>query len=149
MLTAKLKFLDAFFNEGLTLQIYSIYYLGVKLPSDLKRLFEFNYANFHGIFQNLLNGWKSHTFNLLGHMAILKMMLLPRFLCLIQNIPIKLSVVYLSRLKGIISKYWYLWFYKHPQILYKILVDQGQRWVFTPKELTAYYKYAHTIKKYY
>uniref|UniRef100_A0AAQ5XLH4 Reverse transcriptase domain-containing protein n=1 Tax=Amphiprion ocellaris TaxID=80972 RepID=A0AAQ5XLH4_AMPOC len=91
-----------------------ITYLGLTIPKDPKLIFKLNFTEFiSGLKQNI-ECWKLLPLSMVGRINSIKMISLPRFLYLCQNLPICLTSAFFKNLDSIILSY--IWNGKNARI---------------------------------
>uniref|UniRef100_A0A3B1JFC8 Reverse transcriptase domain-containing protein n=1 Tax=Astyanax mexicanus TaxID=7994 RepID=A0A3B1JFC8_ASTMX len=96
-----------------------IKYLGITVPRDFKMIYDLNYKI---IFDNLKSNtetWRVLPLSLMGRINAIKMVILPRFLYLFQNLPIFLPKSFFKNLDSMIMPF--IWGYKFHRISKKHL----------------------------
>ena len=66
-------------------------YLGINIPRNPKLLFKLNYMDLIDRLKCMIDKWKLLPLSLIGRVNIVKMVLLPKFTYLFQNVPIFLT----------------------------------------------------------
>lgn len=90
---------------------HALTYLGIQIPSRLTELYDRNHSL---IRQSDLTKWSLGRFSWFGHIAILKMNVLPRILYILQTIPIKLPPTFFKTYKQLCRSF--IWAHKSPRI---------------------------------
>lgn len=90
---------------GLTYHLSRFTYLGIKISSNLKDLYNLNYTPLIQAVRRDLDRWCSLPLSLLGRIHLIKMNILPRLLYLFQVLPLVLSKKVLSKLNGFIMSF--------------------------------------------
>lgn len=89
-------------------------YLGLTVPKDPKLIFSLNFAEFLSTLKHNIESWKILPLSMVGRINSIKMVSLPRFLYLCQNLPIYLTSSFFKELDSIITSY--IWNNKNPRI---------------------------------
>lgn len=102
-------------------------YLGLKLTNNSAHLFKANFADLVDKLKANINAWRTLPLTMIGRVNAIKMVSLPRFLYLFQNLPIYLSTSFFKKLDSIILPF--VWGYKSHRIskahLYKSTNEGG------------------------
>lgn len=89
-------------------------YLGLKLTKNQKHLFEANFTELVDGLKTDIEAWRTLPLSMIGRVNAIKMVVLPRFLYLFQNLPIPLNVSFFKKLDSIILPF--VWGYKSHRI---------------------------------
>lgn len=89
-------------------------YLGLTIPKDPKLLYKLNYNEFIQKLKGNIEKWKTLPLSMIGRINSIKMVSLPRFLYICQNLPIFLTLAFFKELDSIILSY--VWNYKTHRI---------------------------------
>lgn len=89
-------------------------YLGLTIPKDPKLIFKLNFLEFLSKLKSNIGNWKILPLSMIGRINSIKMVSLPRFLYLCQNLPIFLTSAFFKELDSIILSYF--WNYKTHRI---------------------------------
>lgn len=89
-------------------------YLGLNIPKDAKLIFKLNFDEFISSLKQCIENWKILPLSMIGRINSIKMVSLPRFLYLCQNLPIFLTAAFFKELDSIILSY--VWNYKNHRI---------------------------------
>ena len=84
-----------------------------------------NYLRIKKETQKNLEEWSKLQLSLMGRIAMIKMMILPKLLFLFQNLPILLNFKYFKELDRLTTKF--VWKTKKPRIKLKLLQDLKER----------------------
>ncbi len=79
-------------------------------------------SNYDPIVQSVtesLNRWISMPISMLGHINIIKMSILPKFLYLFQSVPLQLSQAFFSKLRNLFSNF--IWNNRRPRLRLSLL----------------------------
>lgn len=82
-------------------------YLDIQIPRDLCSIYTVNYLPLLRSVQQLLLDWNKPYFSWFGRAAILKMMILPKFLYLLQSVPTEIPAPYFASIRKMFTKF--LW----------------------------------------
>ena len=104
---------------AITLQSGNIRYLCINISARLSELTKLNYVQLLKTVEDNLTRWKSLPISLMGRVATIKMIILPKVNYLFSMIPIKPSATWFKSLDSCISKF--LWKNKPPRISLKTL----------------------------
>lgn len=104
---------------NITLQSGNIKYLGINISPSVSELIKLNYVQLLKIVEDDLTRWKSLPISLMGRVATIKMMILPRINYLFSMIPTKPPSTWFKTLDSLINKF--LWKAKPPRISLKTL----------------------------
>ena len=121
--------LDSEFINGLPFKVTTDHfvYLGIKIARNPKLLFKLNYSEMIDKLKTLVEKWKLLPISLIGRVNIIKMVVLPKFLYLFQNVPIFLTASFFKTIDSIILPF--IWSYKSFRIskihLQKPVADGG------------------------
>ena len=91
-----------------------INYLGLKIPRNPKLLLKLNFMNMMDRLKANIRSWKLLPLSLFGRVNAIKMVALPRFLYLFQNLPIFLPLSFFKQLDSVILSF--VWADKPPRI---------------------------------
>ena len=86
--------------------------LGINLPKETKDLYIENYKTLMKDIKEDTNRWRNIPCSWIGRINIVKMNILPKTICRLNEIPIKLPMVFFRELEQIISQF--VWKYKKP-----------------------------------
>uniref|UniRef100_A0A8P4JZV7 Endonuclease/exonuclease/phosphatase domain-containing protein n=1 Tax=Dicentrarchus labrax TaxID=13489 RepID=A0A8P4JZV7_DICLA len=101
-----------------------ITYLGLKVPTQLDRIFSLNYEALFNKVEKDLDRWMQLPISLIGRMNCIKMNVLPRFLYLFQTLPISIPNKFFKKLESVITRF--IWRGKVPRIKIKTLYNTPQ-----------------------
>ena len=85
-------------------------YLGLKIPCNSKHLCKLNSADMILKLKNNIEKWRTLPLSMVGRINAIKMVALPRFLYLFQNLPIFLTSAFFKKLDSIVFPL--IWGYK-------------------------------------
>lgn len=80
-------------------------YLGLTIPKDPKLIFKLNFAEFISKLKQNIERWKILPLSMIGRINSIKMISLPKFLYLCQNLPIYLTAAFFKDLDSIVLSY--------------------------------------------
>lgn len=108
--------LDSGFLDNLPFKISTDHfvYLGINVTRNPKLLFKMNYLDLIGKLKIMIGKWKLLPLSLVGRVNIIKMVVLPKFVHLFQNIPIYLTTSFFKSIDSIITPF--IWADKPPRI---------------------------------
>ncbi len=89
-------------------------FLGLKIPKIYKYLFKLHFLDMFNRVKLNIESWKLLPLSLIGRVNVTKMVVLPKFLYLFQNIPIYLPATFFKQLDSVILSF--VWNYKTPHI---------------------------------
>lgn len=92
----------------------SITYLGTEIPTNLSNLFKLNFLPILKDTQDDLKRWNSLNISWFGRASLIKMTILPRFLYVMQTIPIRLPLSFFNTFRKACSSF--IWRSKPPRI---------------------------------
>lgn len=94
-------------------------YLGVNLTSTYNTLYKANFPPLYTSIKASLAKWRSQRLSLFGHMATIKMAILPKLLFLFETLPIPIPSSHLKSLQEDLLNFY--WNYKRHRISRSIL----------------------------
>uniref|UniRef100_A0A3P8U3W0 Reverse transcriptase domain-containing protein n=1 Tax=Amphiprion percula TaxID=161767 RepID=A0A3P8U3W0_AMPPE len=98
----------------------SLKYLGISIPKNLTKIFEFNYTPLKEKIDEDLKRWNLIPyFSLYSRIESIKMNVLPRLLYLFQTLPIQIDQIQFNEWDKMISRY--IWEGKRPRVCFKTL----------------------------
>lgn len=108
--------LDSGFLDNLPFKLSTDHfvYLGIKIARNPKLLFKLNYLDMIDKLKIMIDKWKLLPISLIGRVNIIKMVVLPKFLYLFQNVPIFLTASFFKSIDSLIMPF--VWSYKPPRI---------------------------------
>lgn len=77
-------------------------YLGVTLPKDSKQIFKLNFLEKVDNLRKDIDKWRTRPLSTMSRINVIKMVSLPKFVCLFQGLPIFLTKAYFKLLDSII-----------------------------------------------
>ncbi len=89
-------------------------YLGLVIPLDPKDIFKLNFSSAIKSLKSTIEKWRLLPLSLIGRVNAIKMVVLPRFLYLFQNLPIYLTKSFFKNLDSIIFPF--IWSFKSHRI---------------------------------
>lgn len=89
-------------------------YLGIQITKNPKLLFKYNFLERLNSLKKNIEKWRTLPLSLIGRINTIKMVSLPRFLYLFQNIPIHIQRSYFKQIDSIILPF--IWGYKSHRI---------------------------------
>ena len=101
-------------NTQFKTNLVSIKYLGIKLSKNPKTLFKINFMERLNKLKENVEKWRTLPISLIGRVNAIKMVSLPRFLYLFQNVPIYIPKSYFKSIDSIIMPF--IWGYKSHRI---------------------------------
>ena len=94
--------------------LFSLGYMGIKLSKNPKTLFKINFIERLNKLKEKIEKWRTLPISLIGRVNTVKMVSLPRFLYLFQNVPIYIPKSYFKSIDSIIMPF--IWGYKAHRI---------------------------------
>ena len=101
-------------NFPYTWESSSLKYLGIHITPSFSSLYQVNFPPLYRTIRGLLQKWKAHHISLLGRVAVIKMVILPKLLYLFQTLPIPIPYAHLRKLQSDMLKF--VWNYKKHRI---------------------------------
>lgn len=92
----------------------TIKYLGIKITKNPNLLFKYNFLEILNSLKKDIENWRTLPISLIGRVNTVKMVLLPRFLYLFQNIPICIPKSFFRQIDSVILPF--IWGYKAHRI---------------------------------
>lgn len=108
--------LDAQFLHNLPFKVATEHfeYLGINIPRNPKLIFKLNFLHLMNKIKVMIDKWKLLPISLLGRVNIVKMVILPKFIYLFQNLPIFLTVAFFKLIDSVLNPF--IWANKTPRI---------------------------------
>lgn len=99
--------LDPAFINNLPFKVSTEYfvYLGINISRNPKLLFKLKYSYLFGKLKIMTDKWKLLPLSLIGRVNIVKMVVLPKFMYLFQNIPIFVTASFFKLIDSIITPF--------------------------------------------
>lgn len=97
-------------------------YLGTHIPPDLSCIFEHNFPPLLAKTRTLLHKWNTGLHSWFGRCNLLKMTILPKYLYLLQALPIKIPPLYFLQVQTLFTRF--VWTHKKPRLPYSQLYLQ-------------------------
>lgn len=118
----------------------SLKYLGIQITSSYSTLYRANYPPLLKNIRDLLRKWKTHHISLLGRIASVKMVILPKLLYLFQTLPIPVPSAELQKIQADMIRY--IWNYKRHRIPRSVLLASRTDGGLSFPDITKYYQAA-------
>ena len=112
-------------------------YLGIIIHKDLSKVHEVNYQNLENKIKQDLNRWKTIPNSLFSRVDTIKMMVLPQFLFLFQNLPTSIPSQSFKRWNGIITNF--IWNNKRKRVKFKTLIKSKEHGGLALPDLQTYF----------
>lgn len=108
--------LDKAFLCNLPFKITTEYfeYLGISIPRNPKLLFKLNFTELLNKLRGMIEKWKLLPISLIGRINIVKMVILPKFIYLFQNLPLYLTASFFKLVDSVLISF--IWADKTPRI---------------------------------
>lgn len=119
-------------------------YLGTYIPPSLSQVFNLNFPPLLREVHKLLQQWTSGLHSLIGRCNILKMTILPKFLYLMQALPIHIPGSYFRQVHAAFTHF--LWAGKSPRLQWKVLSLPKLHGGLALPEVRTYYWAAHLVR---
>lgn len=116
-------------------------YLGTHIPPKLSKLYYLNFPPLLKTVKALLANWNTGLHSWLGRCNILKMTILPKFLYLMQALPIHIPSSYFKQVQAVFKDFF--WAKKRPCLPHKLLVLSKLRGGLALPDMRAYYQAVH------
>lgn len=116
-------------------------YLGTHIPPKLSKLYDLNFPPLLKTVKALLANWNTGLHSWLGRCNILKMTILPKFLYLMQALPIHIPSSYFKQVQAVFKDF--VWAKKRPCLPHKLLVLSKLRGGLALPDMRAYYQAVH------
>ena len=116
----------------------SLKYLGVQLTPNFASLYQANFPPLYSSIRALIHKWKSHQISLLGRIAAIKMVILPKLLYLFQTLPIPVPYAHLRALQADLLRY--VWNYKRHRIPRSVMTAARTEGGLAFPDLVKYYQ---------
>jgi len=94
-------------------------YLGVKISPDVKQIASLNYDPLVDGLREMLNRWTRMPISMIGRINIIKMLVLPKFLYLIQSLPLHLPEIFFHNINNILNQF--IWNDRKSRLQLKLL----------------------------
>ena len=124
----------------------TVRYLGVVIHRDKEQILQLNYGPAIAKLTTQIERWIRLPLSIAGRIAIIKMVILPRFLYLFTNIPIPLTNAFFSTMRGLLTRL--IWAGRRPRVNWQTLVLPYERGGYAVPHFHLYYlvaqcHYAH------
>lgn len=108
--------LDKTFLSSLPFKITTEHfeYLGISIPRNPKLLFKLNFTELLNKLRGMIDRWKLLPISLIGRINVVKMVILPKFIYLFQNLPLYLTASFFKLVDSILTSF--IWADKTPRI---------------------------------
>lgn len=116
-------------------------YLGMLFASNIGKIFGLNFPPLLQRVKILLDKWKSGLHSWLEHCNIVKMSILPKFLYLLQALPIRIPTTYLKQCQKLIFDF--IWAYKKPWLRRSQLILPKRQGGLAVPDIREYYQAIH------
>lgn len=115
--------------------------MGTQIPPKLSQLYKLNFPPLLNKVKQLLVKWGSGLHSWFGRCSILKMLILPKFLYIMQAIPIRFPVDYFNQVRTAFTHF--LWAGKKPRLHRRILTLPKLNGGLAMPDLQTYYRATH------
>ena len=115
-------------------------YLGVNLTPSFTSLYHSKFPPLYRSIRELLQKWKKHQISLLGRIASVKMVILPKLLYLFQTLPIPIPYSHLRRLQADLLRY--VWNYGRHRVSRSVMTAARADGDLSFPDLVRYYQAA-------
>ena len=112
-------------------------YLGIVIHRDKEQILQLNYGPAIAKLTTQIERWIRLPISMAGRIAIIKMVVLPRFLYLFSNIPIPLTNAFFSTLRGLLTRL--IWAGKRPRVNWRTMVLPYERGIYAVPHFHLYY----------
>lgn len=119
----------------------ALQYLGTYIPTETSRIFEMNFPSLLSKTRMLLETWNRGLYSWFGRISLLKMSILPKFLYLLQALPIRIPISYLKQVNALFIKF--VWAYKKPRFSFHLMTLPKQHGGLAFPDIRAYYQAIH------
>lgn len=116
-------------------------YLGTLIPQTFTRIYDLNFPPLLKSIKALLTKWHTGLHSWIGRCKILKMMILPKFLYLMQALPTHIPTSYFKQIQSTFTNF--IWAKRRPRISHKLLVLPKQHGGLAVPDVRMYYKAIH------
>lgn len=89
-------------------------YLGITIPPDISRTFDLNFPPLLTKTRILLEKWQTGFHSWYGRCNLIKMSILPKFIYLIQALPIQIRPSFFKQVQALFTRF--VWAHKKPQL---------------------------------
>lgn len=131
-------------NSTFTWDKTKLKYLGIWLTPSLKTTYERNFVTFLKNCAKDLTVWNENYFSWFGRAAIVKMVILPRFLYLTRTLPIEIPQKFFNELNTMVTRF--LWQHKKPRIKLGTLVKPKDLGGIQFPNFRSYYQASHITR---
>lgn len=97
----------------------SLFYLGVHITLNQKKLYDLNYASLMAGLRGDLKKWTGKYLTWFGRVSAIKMCILPRIIYMLHTVPIKLPGSFFKQIRKAFVAF--VWNSKQPRLTYDIL----------------------------
>lgn len=122
----------------------AIKYLGIWLNPTLSKLCERNFIPLLKMITTDLRSWHPRHFSWFGRAAICKMIILPRVLYLLRNIPIKIPQTFFKVLHS--TQMTFIWAHKCPRVKFALLTQSKEKRGMSIPDYKKYYYAFHITR---
>lgn len=116
-------------------------YLGTYIPHTFSQIYNLNFPPLLKTIRTLLNQWHTGLHSWIGRCNILKMMILPKFLYLMQALPIHIPIAYFKQIQSLFTEF--IWAKKRPRLSHKLLILPKQHGGLAVPDIRGYYQAVH------